>query len=311
MPATLLTPPILDDLDRRGLLTGTAALAILAACARETTPAAPTATTRTFTHALGTAEIPVSPQRVVALNITAADPALTLGVPVVGVRRDLPPTLEPLAADVEQRLSDEPDLESIAALRPDLILSAAFEGELFEAIPIDTLSVIAPTIAYGFESDYAWRDYYCFFADALGRVAESQDRLARLDERIAAVAAAVPDPAATSVSVIRVRDAGELAYFRTDTTFASSILDPIGFAAPPAPEELSLENIGLVDADVLFVFAGEVASAPQLDALLAQPIYQTLGAVQAGRAFPVGAHWFGFGVLAAEAILDDVERAFA
>ncbi len=90
---------------------------------------------RTVTHVMGSTEIPAEPTRIVALDQTFVDAALALNMPVVGFtdirgrEGGAPPYLaEPLARLAPDARSvgelASPSLEEIAALQPDLIVSA-------------------------------------------------------------------------------------------------------------------------------------------------------------------------------------------
>jgi len=310
---TLVGPPPVDDGTRRELLAAGLALSLgLAACGEDQDDESAAPRTRTIRHALGAARVPVEPQRVASISVIATDPLLTLGVPAVAVPDFVPEVLESRARRVRTRLGlgEELDLEALAATRPDLILADAFEGEIPGGLGLERLERIAPTVVYGFTRDYAWRDYYRFFADALGRGSAARGRLAELDRRIARVAEAVGDPGAITASVIEYTPGSGLRFFRTDRAFAAEVLDRIGFARPDvAPSldrgednEVSLENLTRLDADVVFVFGGEEDA--DAEAFAREPLADRLR----GRVFPVDGHWFGFGLLAAEAVVEDVRR---
>jgi iron complex transport system substrate-binding protein len=310
-PAALIPPSPVDDGTRRDLLAAGLALALgTAACGSdERDDAGGGSRTRSVRHALGTARVPVQPQRVAAINVIAADPVLALDVPAVALVDFLPEVLQGPARRVPLRIDTESvDLEALAAARPDVILTGAFEGEIFADVSYERLARIAPTVAFAFTSDYAWREYFTFFADILGRGAPARRRLAALDARIAGLAAALDDRRTTSASVVQYTAGGELEYYRTDSGFASEILDRIGFARPDVPErlltdtEVSAERLLDVDADLIFVFGGDKEQDAR--AFAREPLADRLR----GRILPVGQHWFGFGLLAAEAVVDDVER---
>jgi iron complex transport system substrate-binding protein len=308
LAGSLSVTEIFDELTRREFLAGMVAAGLLGACGLSSDNKKSSRSTRRVTHAFGEVEVPVDASRVVALNVTAADPVLTLKVPAVGVPGVLPPALEPLAQGIERLGEAEISLEQVASLRPDLLLTAAYQGEIFEGFPIETLERIAPTVAYEFQSDYRWREYYRYFADVLGRTDDAEKVLGDLDDRIATLAARLPETGSTTVSVIRVYDDSSLQNYRTDQSFAGSILNPLGFAVPEALagiDEVSLENLAVIDADALYIFHEQ--AGPAVEQLQAQPIYQQLNAVKAGKAFVVDNHWFGFGALAAGAVLDDIE----
>jgi len=310
-PATLTAPAPVDDGTRRELLAAGLALSLgLAACGDDQDEGADEPRTRSVRHALGMARIPVEPRRVAAINVIAADPVLALDVPAVALVDFLPKVLQGPARRVRLRIDAQSvDLEALAAARPDVILTGAFQGEIFTDVAFERLQAIAPTVAFDFKSDYAWREYFTFFAGILGKAAPARERLAALDARIAQVAAAVGDSRQMSASVLEYTPGGGLRYFRTDSAFASEVLDRVGFARPDVPErlvsgsnELSAERLLDVDADLIFVFGGEEEA--DAGAFAREPLARRLR----GRVFPVGQHWFGFGLLAAEAVVDDVRR---
>jgi ABC-type Fe3+-hydroxamate transport system substrate-binding protein len=113
----------------------------------KTTPSDDAAFPRTVEHAMGQTEIPQQPERVVVLDTGELDTALSLGVTPVGavttaVSDGFLSYLAEDAADVEVvGTIAEPNLEAIAALRPDLILSNRTRHEDL----YDELSQIAPT----------------------------------------------------------------------------------------------------------------------------------------------------------------------
>ncbi|MQB02371.1 MAG: ABC transporter substrate-binding protein, partial [Actinobacteria bacterium] len=73
---------------------------------------------------------------------------------------------------------EEPDLEAIAALEPDLILSATVRHEEI----YDELSQIAPTV-FTESSGTNWKEGFTLAADALGRAEEGEQALADYRER--------------------------------------------------------------------------------------------------------------------------------
>ncbi|MGH3565652.1 MAG: ABC transporter substrate-binding protein [Pseudonocardia sp.] len=115
---------------------------------------------RPITHAMGTTTVPTDPQRVVVLDIQELDVALSLGVIPVGATRTtvaeaLPSFLAgkaPAAKIVTVGTIAEPNLEAIAALQPDLILSSKFRHE--DIYP--QLSAIAPTV-FAERTGDAWK----------------------------------------------------------------------------------------------------------------------------------------------------------
>jgi ABC-type Fe3+-hydroxamate transport system substrate-binding protein len=104
---------------------------------------------RIIEHSAGVTEITGTPQRVVAAGWPWADIALSLGVEPIGVNSlsywESLSTL-PLPPNITNIGEDEPNLEVVSSLEPDLIVTTSGYYE----VAYDELSAIAPTI----ELDY-------------------------------------------------------------------------------------------------------------------------------------------------------------
>ena len=189
-----------------------AAALVLTACgssdaggaASDTTATADAAFPRTVVHAMGETEIPARPERVVVLDTGELDSALSLGVTPVGavttaVSEDFLSYLAEGAAGV-QRVGTiaEPNLEAIAALQPDLILSNKVRHE--DIYP--QLARIAPTV-FAERVGAVWKDNLGLAAEALGREDDATAALAAYEKDAAALGASVGDPAGTTVSPLR------------------------------------------------------------------------------------------------------------
>ncbi len=110
--------------------------------------------TRVLSHAMGKTEIPANPQRVVVLDGPVLDACFALWITPVGgttgVEDDPWPEYPGPGAEGIMNAGDiaEPNLEKIASLEPDLIISLQFRHEgIYEQ-----LSGIAPTVLSPFDS---------------------------------------------------------------------------------------------------------------------------------------------------------------
>ncbi len=312
------TRPEIDDVTRREFLIGAAGLLLLpVGCGSGGGGAGEDTSdeTRTIEHAFGEVEVPVRPKRVVVLNMIAFDPAASFGPQPVASVSNLVSLhngqLEEIGTELDPA---EPSLEAIAALEPDLILHAGMEGELFSSGSYEQFSEIAPTAVYEFESDAKWKDYFLFYANALNESEAAREALANYKARVAGLRERLGNPGDTSVAVLQVTQEN-IRNFRVDYSFSDSILDEIGFAGTPeVPEEFSLELLPEVEADHLFVYtfggteAEEQAVSEALDDVTSSPLWERVPAVREGRAYEVEDYWFGFGLTAANAVLDDIEK---
>jgi len=290
---------------------------------------------RTITHAMGTTEIAAAPQRVVALDMSFVDAALALDTPIVGyvLYQDpdgsLPPyfgdALTTLAADAVH-LGDllDPNLEQIAAVRPDLILTSKVRHEAL----YPQLSAIAPTIMSE-SAGAGWKDNIRLGAQALGKEVRAEDVIAAYEDRAADVGAAInaaADDPVISVMRIAAQDVFRL-YQRA--SFIGVVLDDAGLARPSNQQstdparfitEVSFEQLAEADAgaDRLFytIFGNEDPADEQANSgralLESNPLWSTLPTVQAGTATEMSDEtWMSaVGLFGAEVVLDDLAATF-
>ena len=276
------------------------------------------AATRTVTDPLGEVEIPVDPQRVVTLDTFAFEAAMALDLPVVGAvangtMSDPDGIFAPLLAGIDTVGSQvgEPNLEAIAALRPDLILGGFPNGSSLD----DRLKAIAPTyLGIEFDSSQQWKEVFTAIGDALGRGEDARALLADYEERARQVTAEIPGAMDRSVATVRAYPDSVSVY--APDSFAGVVLtdaDVQVFVPAEGAEfaaDLSLERIPAITADVLIVWtANEEDPQAVIDGLRNSPLWSGLPSVQAGRVSVGGGHWIGSGVYAADAVLDDLQAA--
>jgi iron complex transport system substrate-binding protein len=269
---------------------------------------------------MGTTEVPESPERVVVLDSSFLDAALALDVVPVGATEaelgaGMPAYLADRVADIEVvGLTNEPNIEAIAALRPDLILGAKVRHEAF----YDQLAEVAPTV-FTESSGTNWKDGFTVTADALGRVGEGEDFLdeyaARADdlgERIGAEG--------THLSMVRFLLPDEIRVYGPET-FSGTVLADVGFDLGDHDWDeysmayLSPEQLALADAEVVFAtsYGGRDTETFRSAFSSIEPLWDSVPAVADGRQ-----HWvdddtwmLGIGPLGAALILDDLEATLA
>lgn len=297
---------------RRTVL-GTIALAALAL--------AHPAMAREITHAMGVTEVPDDPQRIVVLTNEGTEALLAVGITPVGAVRSWlgDPWYDHIAdemADVTVVGEESAvNLETIAALEPDLIVGNKTRQEKI----YDQLSAIAPTVmSERLRGD--WKINMALYTDAAGKGAEGEAALAEFDARVAEIAAAAGPALEEQISLARFMPSLTRVYY-TDT-FAGLILGEIGFDRPAAQDkdafadEIGKERIPDLEGDRLFYFVyetGDGAADSQASDWTADPLWQNLDVVQAGKVHAVDdAIWnTAGGYLAANLLLDDVERIYA
>ncbi|HZA17571.1 MAG TPA: iron-siderophore ABC transporter substrate-binding protein [Pseudonocardiaceae bacterium] len=267
--------------------------------------------TRTVQHAMGSTEITGEPQRVVVLDTGELDSVLALGVtPVGAVRADATSGLQSYLADRAQDVTmvgtvTQPNLEAIAALQPDLILSSKLRHESL----YDEFSKIAPTV-FAETVGVAWKENFLLAGEALGKREEAERILADYKQKAEQVGQQFGDPNTLAVSMLRFTPTNIRLY--GEGSFIGTILSDAGFARPQSQQvdktviEISREQLSLADGDLLFYSSyGET----QQDQLTAGPLWQSLGAVSRGRAHevPDDVWYLGIGPIAANLVLDDLK----
>lgn len=276
------------------------------------------AAARTLDTAYGAVSLDGTPQRVMVLTETALDTALALGVKPVGtlatrggsgVANYLKDKAGPIAMAGTSR---EVNLEAVLQLQPDLILAAPdLTRDLYAK-----LSLMAPTLVPKGNAFDAWRDVTTFYAEALGKRAEAEAYLEQIDARIAALKKQIKP--GVVASVVRWNPQGPI--LMSNRLFVGQLLGQLGFESTalarsltekPHSDTLSLENLSQVDGDWLFLATLNPDGEKALQQARRQPAFERLNAVSHGKLLSVdGQVWSsGSGPLAAQIVLDDVEKA--
>ena len=266
-----------------------------------------------LTTPYGATTLEARPQRVAVVDgFGSLESALALGVsPVVTTTEaeaiaEFSPWLEPHRTRVEGAAAINPfedafPFESVQAATPDLIVAAA---DIRLEPKYDRLTQIAPVL--GPETDLSqqqtvppesWKTTIRLIGGALDLSAEAEEVITSVDEGVAAIAADHPEFAGRTVAVLinRGQDYGIELVNRADSV-AEDLLSRMGFATHPKAQEfltmgqgdeigsVSLENIGLVDADILVVgrHGGSGDPAEAATWMEANELYTRLPAVQNG-----------------------------
>lgn len=265
--------------------------------------------TRSVEHARGTTEVPASPMRIVTLEPVELDTSVALGVIPVGTAvlseaAGVPAYLGDAAAGIPSvGTVAEPRIESIAALKPDLILGTETRhSEYYEQ-----LAAIAPTVFMASQSD-PWQDNVRLVGRTLGLEGESEALLGDYRDRCAQIASE-HDTAGKTAQLIRPRD--DVLTLYGPLSFAGSTLECAGFTTPPRAEwsdeisvDLSPELVAEARADLIVVTATDPADPSAIPA----SITSNAAALPNPRAVDQ-AHWItGVGPKGGLTVLDDIDR---
>lgn len=217
----------------------------------------------------------------------------------------------------------EPNLESILALKPDLIAGFEYQQDIY---PLT--SKIAPTVLFEFGHSGNWKEVFTNISVALDKKEVGQQLMENYYHRLAEFKQQMGNNLSKlKVSVVRVYP-DKINLYLLDS-FCGIVLQDAGLSRPESqnytasqsvrlfgnPIQMSIGNelIEKADGDVIFIWTNEESDAKgnqtaqkKLEQLKSNPLWQNLKAVQENQVYLVPRYWIGSGILAANAIIDDL-----
>ncbi|WP_086779594.1 ABC transporter substrate-binding protein [Streptomyces griseus] len=279
--------------------------------------------TRTVETPMGDVQVKEAPERVVVLDTAELDSALTLGVKPVGATHAdvtsgflnyLPKDQLSGIKDVGQMMT--PNLEAIAALKPDLILTSKIRhGDKY-----DELSKIAPTVMTE-NTGYPWKENFQLHAEALGKRTEAKMVTDDYANHVADVTKALggkDKAAATEVNMVRFVEGADIRIYGKKN-YIATILADVGLGRPAITDQakdgfsydVSPEKIDLADADVVFHSTyGDPKKSKETETT-GSGLWKNMDAVKNGKVFAVDDQlWIqGIGYTAADKILGELHQS--
>lgn len=293
--------PVVDDVTRREVIVGGAALAALfavpAGWADASSPPTSTPGTVSVTDVAGTRDLPARPQRVICLDGSLdLELAALCGFTVIGYYDrstegvELPETMS-TTIDGAESLPFEPNLEQLAELAPDLLITESTYW--LDEIGRERLEAIAPLLVTQRTAEsgqWDWRKEFAYFAGVFGQQARAEAAFARYDDAVAELRRDAADAiASTTLSVVQFNSAtGAIVMHPPTNVLVGYVVDDLGGTFSDAqvaltePLVMEAESIGMVDGDVIVRVAFDL-SPGAFDGLEANPLWPALPAVEAGR----------------------------
>jgi iron complex transport system substrate-binding protein len=248
----------------------------------------------TLTHKYGQTTIETQPVRIITVGLTEQDALLALGVTPIATTEWFgghPGALWPWAqakvtGPMPEVLGDAsgPNIEKIAALKPDLIL-AIYSGITEEQYTL--LSQIAPTVAQSAEfGDYGvgWQELTKTVGTAIGKATEADALIAEVDGKFAEVVAKYPEFAGKTAAVVTPYE-GIWVYGKDDargrliTSLGMQMpTELVAFVGKEFGATLSAERVDLIDVDVVIWL-----DADEAEGELGGPLYSALPVHTEGR----------------------------
>ncbi|MBD2864430.1 ABC transporter substrate-binding protein [Paenibacillus oceani] len=274
----------------------------------------------TVKHAMGETPIPDTPKKVVILTNEGTEALLALGVKPVGAVKSWvgEPWYDHIKSEMEGvknvGTESQPNIEEIAALKPDLIIGNKMRIEKI----YDQLSKIAPTV-YSTDLRGSWKNNFMLYAEAVNKKAEGEKVIADFDKRVEDLKKKAGDKLKQQVSLVRFMPATARIYY--NDTFAGIIFKQIGIARPEKQnketfaDDVTKERIPDMEGDVLFYFTyetGDGKASKMEEEWIKDPLWNNLNVVKNKKAFKVSDTIWNTagGVKAANLLLDDLYKFY-
>ncbi|SFC23679.1 iron complex transport system substrate-binding protein [Alkalibacterium subtropicum] len=283
----------------------------------------------TVSGVLGDVELEEPAQKVVALEWTYAEDLLAVGVQPAGVADiegynswvQIEEEFDESVVDVGTR--QEPNLEAIAELEPDLIIGIKFRHEAIQT----ELESIAPTVFFDpYPSDETISQYdemestFKEIAEAVGKRNEAEDVLADLDATYEAAKARIEDADLKTNDVILTQafsasQAPEIRLF-TQNALASVILEKIGLNNVHETDEFEVYGFSTVNVEALtkyedanYLYVVQDSDNIYENQLKDNQVWNGLFFVEEERTYPLGGDaWLFGGPLSAKVVAERISN---
>lgn len=243
------------------------AVVLLAACGAtkqtnsKTTNSSSASSEVTVKTANGDVKVPTNPKKIVTLDLGAADTIRALGKEssIVGMpKKTLPTYLKNLPSSIKNVGNmKEPDMEAIAALKPDLIIASGRTAQY-----VKKLKEIAPTVLFQTDNKDYWsssKKNILSLASIFGEdgTKKAKSELAKLDKEIQTVVAA--NEKSNKNALAMMLNEGAMSAFGAKSRFAF-LYSTLKFKPTDAKikesrhgQEVSFESIKQINPDIIFV----------------------------------------------------------
>ncbi|MDM9379783.1 iron-siderophore ABC transporter substrate-binding protein [Chlorogloeopsis sp. ULAP01] len=273
----------------------------------------PSVECRVIQHEFGQTCVPLKPKRIVALSPDRnLDPLIALGIKPIGYTADNvggkeiigSVSLDDVKGATNVGKSDQPSLEKIFVLKPDLILATKYH-------PYKLLSAIAPTVSVPHDesvNEALFKQDLRYVAKVLGEEAKAEEVLSRYHRRIEDFKKRLGNQLEQmEVSVIYYSAGYVYMPMKNGDASADVLIDTgLRYRRAVPGKTSSIETIEDYNTDVLFIINLE---RKPLSFFLQHPLFSRLKVFQNNRFYLVDLErWDTRGILGANKVLDDLEK---
>ncbi|MEW4371616.1 ABC transporter substrate-binding protein [Paenibacillus kandeliae] len=262
--------------------------------------------------------------RVASLSIHVTNDLLALGIQPVGsviggdVKDFLPHVADRLQGTTKLGKADDPDMEALLALNPDVI----YIDESISGKDLAKFEEIAPTISINMDEG-TWQDHLKKIAGHMGLTDKADAFIKEYTQKANEVSTLIHSKLGDNAKVMAIRaTAKELRVMSTARPLGPIMYTDLKLQAPDMVKQISTDEPFAViskevlpdyNADAIFVIIskGNEAKAT-FDELEKNPVWQNLKAVKEKHVYMLdGQKWLDYSSLGHRMALDDAEKLFS
>lgn len=261
--------------------------------------------------------------KIASMSIHITNNLLALGVTPAGsvvggdVKDFLPHVADQLQGVAQLGVVTDPDMESLLALKPDII----YIDEVYSAADLAKFEKIAPTI--GIDSNIGtWHDHLNVIAEHMNLESEAEQFIEEYETQARRVSRLIHNELGEDAKVMAIRmTAKELRVMGTRRPLGPIMFDDLNLrmadgvekiAADQPYEVISKEVLPDFNADAIFVIISKGDEAKNnFEELEKNLVWQNLDAVKNNRVYVLdGQKWLDYSSLGHSMALDDAEALF-
>lgn len=250
---------------------------------------------RVITHGMGETSLVGDPQKVAVLVGGWEDHMISLGIQPYAVQDPHPePTIAELTKDsIKLGKVWEPNLETILAAEPDLIISVSgVHGKIY-----GDLTQIAPTILISPEQQQkGWRENLLFIGDIFGKRDLAQQKVADYDKQITDARAELKERIGDKTVLFMRLLPKEIRIYGSTSPQGEILYKDLGLKAsavlPEKNEAISLEKLPEINPDYIYLLDN---GDGRIEEFKAHPIWKNIDAVKNNHVYPAQKEQWPYG----------------